>query len=74
MLSTFGDFKVLKNVNKLKLKHKLQKLGKNYLSCLLFYLFAFFNVPSKSGKIEFSHFKGARTCSFTNFKASQQIK
>ncbi len=33
---TFGDIKFLKSVNKLNFMQKLQKVGKNYLVCLLF--------------------------------------
>jgi hypothetical protein len=36
MLSTFGEIKVLKSVNKLKFWQKLRKVGKIYIFCLLF--------------------------------------
>ncbi len=50
MLSTFEYIKVLKNVNKLKFWQKSQKVGKNYVFCLLFYLFTIFMHSQNMGK------------------------
>jgi hypothetical protein len=40
----------------------------------IFLFICIFHVPSKSGKIEFSHFKGTRTCGLPNFRVFKQYK
>ncbi len=71
MRSTFGDINFFLNVNKLKFQ---QKMVKKLPILFTFLFFHTFYVPSKFVKMEFSHFKGIRTCSFPNFRASQQLK